>query len=68
MEAWRINQQNLCVRIIDDANDPPARGLRTWGHDRNLLPYQTVEQRRLAYIRASDQRNKAGAMSFTCFH
>lgn len=68
MEAWRIDQENLRVRLIDDPEDPPPRGLGTWRDDRNLLPYQTVEERRFADVSAPDQRNEAGAMGFDRFH
>src|SRR5271168_5333843 len=63
MKPWRIDQQNLRVRFVDDSNNSPPRGLRARGDNRNLVPHQPVDQCRLAHIGSPGQRNETCAMS-----
>ena len=65
--ARRIDQQDLRFAMDRDAHQPRARRLRLGADDRDLLPDQRIDQRRLARIGRADHRDKARAgRSFNC--
>ena len=47
------------VRVVPHAENPRPRRLRLVGHDRELRADQPVQQRRLARVRAADERDEA---------
>ena len=61
MNAGRIEKGDLPARLVEDADDTIARRLRLLGNDRDLLPENAVEERRLAGVGAAYQRYGAGA-------
>ena len=60
-DARRVDQQDLRLPIDRDAHQPRARGLRLGADDRDLLPDQRIDQRRLAGIRGADHGDETGA-------
>ena len=68
MDARRIQEYDLRIRLCQDAQDAVARGLRLIAHDGNLLPDQRIDQGRLAHVRAANNGNKAGFMFLLLFH
>ena len=61
--AGRIQKYDLAALAREHAEDAVARGLRPVGHDGDLLPHKTVEQRALACVGAADERDEAGAVA-----
>src|SRR6266852_769020 len=68
MEARRVDQNNLRVRIVADTEDTPARGLRLGCDDRHLLLDDTIEQGGLADVATAAERHKARAMGAIGVH
>ena len=61
-DARRVDQQDLRVAVDRDAHQPGARGLRLGADDRDLLPDQRIDQRRLAGVGRADHRDEAAAL------
>jgi hypothetical protein len=66
VDARRINKHHLTLGPGDYPLNPEPRGLWFIGNSRDLLAHQSIEQRRLAGIRASNQGD-ISAMSFSHF-
>src|SRR5207245_6368380 len=58
VEPWRVDEDDLRARKILDARDPVARRLGARRDDRELLAHQAVQERRLARVRTTDQRDE----------
>ena len=67
MNAGRVEENHLRVVDCQNALNARARRLRLIGSDRDLLPDQSIDQRRLADIRTSDHRREAG-LEFRAAH
>src|SRR5207244_11386251 len=61
VEPWRVDEDDLRARKILDARDPVARRLGARRDDRELLAHQAVQERRLARVRTTDQRDEPRA-------
>ena len=59
MAVLFISHDLMVVRRAD-ATDLGPRGLRSFGNDRHFVADQVVHERRLADVRASDDRNETG--------
>ena len=59
VNAGRVEKRDLAALVVEDADDSIARRLRFRGNDRDLLPEDAIEQRRLAGVRTSDERDDA---------
>src|SRR5260370_29428228 len=59
VEPGCVDEDHLGAREVPDPRDPIARGLRPWRYDRQLLAHEPVEERRLARIRPTDQRDES---------
>ncbi len=66
MDARRIDEHDLAVRIILHAQDAPARRLRLVGDDRDLGADEGVEQRGLAGVGPPDQGHVTGLHRIDC--
>ena len=53
LEPGEIDEHELPVRAVGDAEDPTARRVRHLRRDRDLVPCQRVDERRLADVRPS---------------
>ena len=60
MDAWRIEEYDLTFFIGMDTENPVPRRLSLIRYDRDLLLYDVVDERRLAYVGAADNGYKAG--------
>src|SRR6185369_4146403 len=60
MNARRITQDDLALGCCDHDLDAETRGLRFIGDRGDLLPDETIEQRRLPRIRPPNQRDIPG--------
>ncbi len=60
-DARRIDENNLRVILDHDAADQRARGLHLLRDDSDLRSDQRIDQRRLADVRRTDQRDEAAA-------
>ena len=65
LETGRIDEHELGVRFRQHGVDPVAGGLRLARDDADLLPHQSVRQRRLADIGASDDRHQSAAKAIS---
>jgi hypothetical protein len=60
VNARRVHEHDLPVRVVLDAHDACAGGLRLVRHDGELLTDNAVEQSRLAGVRPAEQRHEPG--------
>src|SRR5260370_42608050 len=60
-EPRRIEENHLHVVSSEDPYDTVPRRLRFWTDDTELLSYESIEQRRFAGIRLSDECDHARA-------
>ena len=67
MQPGRVDEGNLRLGQVHQAQHAVPRGLRSWRDDGKLLAGERIEQRRLADIRATDQRRESAAMR-RCSH
>ena len=58
LDARQVDEHELRVAAHGDAADRAARRLRLVGDDRDLLPDDRVDERRLADVRASGERDE----------
>ena len=58
VNARRVDEHDLPVRIVADTEDAVARGLRLVGDDGELRADEAVEQRGLAGVRQADERDE----------
>ena len=65
VDAGRIEEDDLCVLLRQNAEDAAARRLRLVAHDRDLLPDQRIDQRGLPDVWPSDDGDKS---RFICAH
>ena len=61
VQARGVDEGDLRLGQLQQADHPMARGLRARRDDAELLPDQGIQQRGLADIRAAGQRDKAAA-------
>ena len=61
LDAGEVDEHELRVAAHGDAADRAARRLRLVGDDRDLLPHDRVDERRLADVRAARERDEARA-------
>ena len=59
VDARRVEEDDLGIRLRQDAEDAVLRGLRLIAHDGDLLADQRVDERRLADVRAADDGDEA---------
>jgi hypothetical protein len=64
MNARSVNQNNLTLRLRDDALNPEAGGLWFVGNGGNLLSDKLIQQRRLACVWSADEGDVSGAIIF----
>ncbi len=60
VQAWRVDQHDLCIGAIYDSLNPVARGLRPRRHDRDFLAHESVYERGFSGIRPAHYRDKPG--------
>ena len=63
LEAGQVDEHELPVLAVRDAEDPAARRVRDARGDRDLLADERVHERRLADVRAAGDRDEAGLHS-----
>ena len=61
LEAGRVDEDELRIRIRDDPQNPVARRLRLLRGDADFLPDERVHERRLAHARPAHDRDMAAA-------
>ena len=66
-DARRVDQQDLRVAFDRDAHQPRAGGLRLGADDRDLLPDQRIDQRRLARVGRAEHGDEAAALAHCNF-
>ena len=64
MNARSVNQNNLTLRLRDDALNSEAGGLWFVGDRGNLLTHELIQQRRLACVWSADESDVSGAVIF----
>ena len=60
LPAGEVDEDELCVVTRPDAADPVPGRVRDARHDRHLLARERVDERRLADVRTSGDRDEAG--------
>jgi hypothetical protein len=60
VQAWGVDQHDLCVGTIYDSLNPVACGLRTRRYDRDFLSDEPVHERGFPGIRPAHYRDKPG--------
>ncbi len=60
LEAGKVDERQLVVGAVRDAEDPPARGVRDGRRDRDLLAAERVDKRGLPDVRAAGNRDETG--------
>jgi hypothetical protein len=57
MDAGRIDEDDLCVRVVPHSQNPVSRRLRLVGNDGNLRSDQTVQERGFPCVWTPDERD-----------
>ena len=60
LEAGQVDERELVVGAVRDAEDPPPRRVRHGRRDRDLLAAESVDERRLADVRTACDRDEPG--------